>query len=274
MISVIICSRENYISEHLIKNINETIGCDFELIVIDNSKKAYDIFSAYNEGVQRAKGDILCFCHDDILFRSENWGMAIQRILADRSIGAIGVIGTHFLPAAPMYWWSSPYISQYSINNDNGKVRLHDIRNYFHGNLADVVAVDGVCFFIPKSLFSFVRFDDDTFDGFHVYDMDICMQVQKLGKRVCVTDVLTIEHFWSRKSFKNKKYLKKLDFNLLLFYKKWKKDLPMVRGIDEPDIVLKRINNLCVQAYEATRIRNSRAYRFGKFLLKPLKSFK
>ena len=151
---------------------------------------------------------------------------------------------------------------------------MNDIREYFRGNIADVVAIDGVCFFIPKCLFASIRFDDGTYDGFHVYDMDICMQVQKQGKRVCVTDVLTIEHFWSESSFENKKYMKKLNENLLLFYQKWKGGLPMVRGIHEPGIVIQRMNNLCIQAYEATRMRSSLAYRIGSFLLKPLKVFK
>ena len=173
-----------------------------------------------------------------------------------------------------MYWWSSPFISQYSINNDNKEAALNDNRDYFHGHLADVVAIDGVCFFIPKQLFSSIRFDDRTYDGFHVYDMDISMQVQKLGKRVCVTDVLTIEHFWSEASLNDKKYMAVLDNNLNLFHKKWEKDLPMVRGIDELKIVINRMNNLCIQAYDAVRTRKSRAYRLGRLILNPLKVFK
>ena len=50
-ISCIICSRNTEISEELRYNIDYTIGCDYELVVIDNSKKEYNIF-AYNEGVR------------------------------------------------------------------------------------------------------------------------------------------------------------------------------------------------------------------------------
>ena len=274
MISLIICSRRPTIPLRLRQSIAETISCDYELVIIDNSNDNLSIFKAYNEGVVRSKGEILCFCHDDVLFRSENWGANVHALFTDESIGAVGVIGTHFLPNAPMYWWSSPFISQYSINYDNGQANLNDNREFFHGHLADVVAIDGVCFFIPKRLFSSIRFDDENYDGFHLYDMDISMQVQKLGKRVCVTDVLTIEHFWSEASFNDKKYMAVLDNNLNLFQKKWEKDLPMVRGIDEPEIVIHRINNLCIQSYEATRIKKSKAYHLGRLLLKPFKVFK
>lgn len=274
MISLIICSRKSDTLAQLRQNIDETIGCDHELVIIDNSKNLYTIFSAYNKGAKLAKGDILCFCHEDILFHTKSWGMAIIDILKDESIGELGVIGTHFLPAAPLYWWSSPFISQYSINNDNGRTTFNDTRDYFCNHIADVVAVDGVCFFIRRSMFSHIRFDDKTYNGFHAYDMDISMQVLKTGKRVCVTDLLLVEHFWSQSSFEDIKYLAKLDDNMVLFYNKWKESLPITRGIDEPEIVIHRVNTLCIHAYEASRIRRSRAYRLGRFLLRPIKRFR
>ena len=274
MVSIIICSRKSDISHDLRANIEDSIGCKHELIIIDNSDHSLSIFQAYNEGVRRATGEILCFSHDDILFRNSNWGPAIIDIFKDQTIGQVGVAGTHFLPKVPMYWWSSPFISQYNLENDHGRVKKNDTRDYFNAHIAEVVAVDGVCFFIPRKLFDSIYFDDRTFNGFHAYDMDISMQVQAQGKKVCVTDVLTIEHFWSEDSFQNKKYMAKLDANMTLFYQKWKDFLPIVRGLNEPQIVIDRLNNLCIQAYEATRIRESKAYRLGRLLLKPIKSLR
>ena len=208
------------------------------------------------------------------VFKNKNWGSAINDIFKDETIGQVGIAGTHFLPNAPLYWWSSPFISQYNLENDHSVVKKNDTRDYFNGHLAEVVAVDGVCFFIPKALFSTIKYDEKTYDGFHAYDMDLSMQIQCLGKRVCVTDVLTVEHFWSEESFYNQAYMAKLDANMSLFYQKWKHYLPIVRGLNEPQIVLDRLNNLCIQAYEATRIRQSKAYRLGHWLLRPLKFFK
>ena len=274
MISIIICSRTVDIPKKLRDNITTTIGAEHEIVVLDNSLNDHSIFTAYNLGVRRSKGDILCFCHDDILFHTDSWGTTIEDLFRDDTIGEIGVIGSHFMPAAPLYWWSSPYISQYSINNDDGNIVLNDTRVFFRGHFADVVAVDGVCFFIPKSLFTSIRFDEGTYKGFHAYDMDISMQIQQLGKRVCVTDALTIEHFWSEKSINNQKYMAQLNANMRLFYQKWKEHLPIVRGLNEPQIVIERLNNLCIQAYDSNNVRESRAYRLGRFLLSPLKLFK
>lgn len=248
-------------------NIASTIGCDYELVVIDNSTNKYSIFQAYNIGVRRAKGEILCFVHDDVLFRTDNWGAIIDDLLKDETIGIVGFAGTHFLPQCPMYWWNSPYVSQYNIDNGSLQAKL----DYFKGPIADVVAVDGLCFFAKKPIYETIRFDEELYSGFHAYDMDICMQVQKMGKRVCVTNAILVEHFWNADSFNNKAYMKKLEENMALFYKKWESFMPMSRGIDESPVVLNRMNNLCIRAYDAKVARNSASYRLGRFMLSPLK---
>lgn len=269
MISCIICSRRPDVSAELKENIASTIGCEYELVVIDNSKNEYSIFSAYNEGVRRANGDVLCFMHEDILYHTQGWGEIIDDLLQDESIGQIGVAGSHFMPKAPMYWWSSPYISQYNLENDHGVQKKNATEMYMIQHLADTVVVDGLCFFIPSSLFKLLRFDDEHFADFHAYDMDISMQVQSVGKRVCVTNAILIEHFWSESSLENKAYMARLDKNMTIFYNKWQHLLPMVRGVNLPELVVHRLNNLCIQSYDATKARRSTAYLLGKFMLHP-----
>ena len=177
MLSIIICSRDTEISSALKQNIMDSVGCDYELVIIDNSSNQHTIFEAYNEGVQRSNGDILCFLHEDVLFRSNNWGKIIEQyFIEDKQIGLIGFAGSHFLADSPMYWYSSPFVSQRNLNNDQGKVEEHFHEDWFGDkNQIEVVAVDGFCFFVRKSLFDIISFDEKTYKGFHLYDMDICM---------------------------------------------------------------------------------------------------
>jgi GT2 family glycosyltransferase len=268
MISIIICSRKSDISIELKRNIAETIGCEFELVVIDNSCNQLSIFQAYNEGVQRANGDILCFMHDDIVFQTNNWGV-IESIFEDNTIGVVGFGGAHFLSSAPMYWSSSPFISEFCRHNDKGRIYDCIAEDYFIGTLADVVAVDGFCFFMPKKIFDSVRFDDATYNGFHAYDMDICMQVLKAGYRVCVNREVMIMHYWSETEMYKKIGSDLLDNNMRLFADKWQNELPRVIGVSLPKVVVARLNNLFIAAYDAKKVRQSKAYRLGKFLLKP-----
>lgn len=275
MLSLIICSRTVDISDELKQNIATSIGCEYELCVIDNSRNEYSIFTAYNEGVRRAKGNILCFMHDDILFCTEKWGNIITAQFEDQSIGIIGFAGTHFMPSCPLYWTEIPFISEYSLQNDRNTIVECKCEDYFNGDLADVVTVDGFCMFIRQSLFAKVRFDSSSYSGFHAYDMDICMQVLHAGYRVCVSRSILIEHAWSETEARCRDgYVQALENNMRLFYQKWQTQLPLWCGIDISPTIAVRLNNLCIQAYDARKARQSMSYRLGRFLITPFRKLK
>lgn len=276
MLSVVTCSREKDIPALLKQNIADTVGCECELVVIDNSSSNYSIFQAYNEGVACSKGEILCFMHDDVLFRTGCWGKSIENhFREDERIGLIGFAGTHFLPDTPMYWYSSPFVSQRNLNNDQGVVEEHFHEEWFgKRQMIEVVAVDGFCFFVRRELFNSIAFDDDAYKGFHLYDMDICMQVLKAGYKVCVCRDVLAEHCWSERMQFSKTGGELFERNLELFVHKWHDMLPIHDGLDLPEEVFERVNSLCGQLYEERRVRKSKAYKLGKTLLFPFKWIK
>jgi glycosyltransferase involved in cell wall biosynthesis len=160
MISIIICSRNPDISDELKQNIAKTIGVEYELIVIDNSKNKYTIFSAYNEGVRRAQYPYLCFMHDDILYHTDNWGTKVIEHFKDEKIGLIGVIGGHYMPKCPASWWSaesrSGQIIQGFINEKNEyETELYKYTNNKKNDceIIEVASIDGLWFCIPKQSF-------------------------------------------------------------------------------------------------------------------------
>ncbi len=52
MISIIVCSKYSKIDDAFAENIKDSIGkVDYEIVWIDNSKKKFSIFEAYNNGV-------------------------------------------------------------------------------------------------------------------------------------------------------------------------------------------------------------------------------
>lgn len=262
MISCIICSRTSDISKDLRQNIDSTIGLEHEIIVIDNSHNNYSIFSAYNEGVRRSNGDILCFMHDDIEYLSSDWGKIINSCFLDDSIGIVGFAGSHMLSDSPMYWVEMPFYSEY--NQTNGI--LSDKWLFPDKNLVDIVACDGFCFFVRRSLFEKISFDDDTYKGFHLYDMDICMQALDAGFRVCACRDILINHNFSGVNNQSSFYQAQMTF-----YNKWKYNLPIYVGLDfVPEYVLRKINTLSIYSFDSALIRHSLKYRIGNFLLSPL----
>lgn len=274
MISIIICSRKANISQELKDNIAATIGCEYELCVIDNSHNEYNIYTAYNEGVRRAKGDILCFMHEDILFRSEDWGKVLEESFEQESrVGCIGVVGIQYLPKQPIAMWHASAgvggVLQGQKDEKGNYYVSNDLDPDIKG-LTEVASLDGCFIVIKRELFSVIEWDAKTYGGFHIYDMDICMQVLQTGYKICVEPSIIIEH----QSFGNA--TKEWYDSLLCFYAKWQDQLPIMRGMTMThnelvwrnrmyDVVLDNQKLNC----EINRIHQSYAYRVGKFLLTP-----
>jgi len=280
MISIIICSRHTDISEELKVNIQATIGLEYELVIIDNSKNKYSIFQAYNEGVRRAKYPYLCFMHEDILYHTQDWGEKVVEHFKDEKVGLIGTIGSHFLPKTPSGWYQSKVTSGGGLVSvsKNGKIELERVGDYTHlkDQLSiEAVAIDGLWFCTPKSIFSIVYFDEQNFKGFHCYDLDICLQIRKAGFQVRIISDILLDHSTSTGKFPIE-WVK----NTLLFFNKWEKDLPQVAGINLSSLEIKIREDMVKEVFlwmsayaqssaELENVRRSKAYRLGKCLIKP-----
>lgn len=225
MFSLVICSRTQKISKELEKNIAETIGCEYELVVIDNSQNKYNIFSAYNEGVRRSKGNIICFMHDDIWYKTKKWGLQVEKVLADETIGIVGIIGSYVLTKDFGYWDKMyPFVTG-CVQNGENKEFVNDCNCFYDAqNANEVVAVDGMWFCMPINAFQKLSFDEKIFAGFHFYDMDICMQSLVAGYRNIILRNINIMHNCCPQ------YDHKFVEAMKLFYTKWNSYLPIFRG--------------------------------------------
>ena len=222
MISIIICSRSKVIDPDLLNNIQSTIGVPFETIVIDNSTNIYSIFNAYNKGVSLSQFPLLCFIHDDINLKTNNWGMRILDHFNDSETGAIGIAGSPYSALMPGSWWAGELVNINIVpwNAENGSANFSSYPKTTL-NKNQVITLDGVWFCIKKELFECIKFDDESFSGFHFYDIDISMQINKLGyKLYCVFDIL-IEHF--SKGDMNINWIE----NAFIINKKWQRQLPI-----------------------------------------------
>lgn len=247
IISIIVCSRFSKIASTLSNNINSTIGdIDYEIIWIDNSLNQYSIFEAYNIGVEKSTGNYLCFMHEDIIFHSKNWGNIIKNIFNNEKVGIIGVIGGYYIGKFSTDWYSSR-ITRGEIIQGYYKKNLYqkkhfNVNKYNYGPY--VAAIDGLWMCIPKNLFTNhkIQWDSNTFHGFHLYDLDICMQVNSLGYKIQIADDILIEHQSSGNP--NKTFYD----NCVLFHKKWNRILPFTSTL--------QINSEDIEKYELTILSN------------------
>jgi GT2 family glycosyltransferase len=240
MISVIICSRREKLDPDLAENIRQTVGVPYEIIRIDNSHGQYNIFEAYNLGVGRAKGEFLCFMHEDIVFHSNDWGRAVEQYLSKPQVGAIGVAGGNVVLDRFDWRFYGDFYHTYMMQ---GAFTVTEQPEYTilaypppkRRPLFQVAVIDGVWMCMRRNLFDTVRFDDVTFHDFHLYDSDICMQINAMGLGVFVTNDVLLEHR-SEGTFS-----RGFTDALQVFFDKWRNNLPMIRGAMVSDAQIQHI---------------------------------
>lgn len=237
MISIIICSVDPALLEKVTLNIKDTIGVPFEIISTDNRAANEGLCSIYNKAGCRARYETLCFIHEDVLFRTRNWGPLLLDHLKDPAIGLLGVAGGDAMGTVPSTW-SNPFRSR----------EINLIQHYKAGDVISrhlfatedgvwrprktALVLDGVFLSTRKSLFDKFKFDATHFPGFHGYDIDYSLQIGSRYKVVVVFDIL-LSHFSEGRQ--DRQWLE----STLAVHRKWKDRLPVsVHPLTEKDFRL------------------------------------
>ena len=231
MISIIVCSKNKLLSPSFAANIAESIGLEYELIHVDNSEGQFDIFSAYNHGVNLSRYANLCFVHDDVHFHSQDWGQKILKHLQLPEVGICGVAGRDFVSKVPAAW--NKKLSGINIIQSDKlgvkRTRRKLIPENYKSTLREVVTLDGVILCVRKELFQNIRFDEKI-GGFHGYDLDFCIQSKINGYKNFVMYDIVLEHF--SRGNPNADY-----YRSLIKVLKWKDVLPLyVEGTSKQTI--------------------------------------
>lgn len=187
-LSIIICGTFPQIPNELDENIKLTIGnVKYEIIYINNSLLKHSIFNVYNIGLEKSKYDYICFMHQDILFLSNNWGEISIKRFQHSPIGLLGVIGAKYISENALGWWEAKDKCGFAIDNSHGVMA-------FSSQYESVSCVDGLWMIVRKDLYPQIKFDEDTFSGFHCYDMDLCLQILYSGFEVAIEPSIKIFH--------------------------------------------------------------------------------
>ena len=170
---------------------------DFELCVIDNAStdetEAYfgsfplpyplryqrstenaGLIRALNQGARLARGDVLCFIHNDTEMREPAWLARLRDALMDGA-GLAGLYGAQRVRRDGRYV---------------GRTIVHCLEGT--GNLiapvTEVAAVDGVCLCLRRVTLERVGGFDEGYGFFHGYDRDLSFAVREAGQPCVVVD--------------------------------------------------------------------------------------
>lgn len=162
---------------------------------------AHDLFKGYNAGAAQSSADILVFLHHDVTLLAN--AMAFEhplRLLEDAGTGFIGVAGAVRLNAMGTWWGDVP--QQQVMAGCRGMVGAPDKinpHNPFAMNFlawpgpavfGRVLVVDGVFLMCHRRTFDRLGgFDQETFTGFHFYDIDISLRAHFAGLKNYVAPI-------------------------------------------------------------------------------------
>lgn len=149
------------IAGSLFKNITKL---NYEIIPILNFDNVYSAAQALNIGLDRARGRVVVFCHQDVMFY-ESWvDMLFERIEEiEKKVGKNwGVLGTAGI--------NERDDTIGVVHNMKGSIQWQSTKR---STAHEVQTVDEHCMIIRKE--SGLRFDESTFNGFHFYGPDLCL---------------------------------------------------------------------------------------------------
>ena len=220
MISIIVCSIDKNKIGVFKQNIEKTIGVPFEIIDFDNKKQNWSISKVYNHCAAMAKYDLLCFSHEDVLFDTEKWGSLLIDQLHQPECGVIGFAGSRIKTKNYSGWGAGGNNNRFNYIeiSKEGREEIHkyDAKDE---DFSEVIVLDGFCLFVPKIVYHSIKFDENTFNGFHLYDLDFSFAASiKFKNYVCNT--ITIKHY-SSGSY-NASWIN----SSRLFHEKWDEMLP------------------------------------------------
>ena len=174
-----------------INQIKKTVGPkNVEIIeVINNGEKS--LAKVYNEILNQAKNDIVVLCHDDIIFEDKGWGNTLTKIFKKNDYGIIGLAGSTYMPESGM-WWEKPMTMRGIVNHLHEGKKWQSKYSKDYGKISDVALVDGLFIAINKTKIKH-RFDE-SFEGFHFYDISFTTPNYLDGVKIGVTYDIRVTH--------------------------------------------------------------------------------
>jgi tetratricopeptide (TPR) repeat protein len=161
----------------------------YELIPI---RDAHSLSEAYNRGIASSKGDVIVLSHDDIDILDSNFAGRLHHHL--RQFDVVGVMGATRMTGPGWNWSWHPHLRGWITHRSPDDLEWAPAVVDPRPIAGDVVVLDGVLIAGRRRVFEQIAFDEETFDGFHLYDIDWSYRAAQAGCRLGVAGDLRLVH--------------------------------------------------------------------------------
>lgn len=183
MISVVcVYNQRSILNNYMIKGLKAQTT-SYELILVDNTtKRFHSAAQALNYGGKKASGKYIMFIHQDLLLRSE---MALKNIEAIMDklphLGVIGIAGC--IEDRPM------------LSNITGGIPPFQ-QGISITEPTRVQTLDECLIVVSKKIFKKRKFDEKTCDGWHLYAVDYCLDLESIRFHAYVLPIDAYHRGW------------------------------------------------------------------------------
>jgi len=191
MISIVICSIDARkfaaVSEMYSRQLS---GQPYEIIHIPDAR---GLCEGYNRGFAQCRGELVIFSHDDVEFKVPDFA---RRLLGHMEhCDVAGIAGTDRVCGGDWSASGPPHIYGQVIHSgtDPGYFRVM-VYSVPTRRIDAMQALDGVFLCCRREVVQRISFDQETFTGFHMYDMDFTYRAYQAGYRIAVCAELEPAH--------------------------------------------------------------------------------
>jgi GT2 family glycosyltransferase len=186
--SVIICSVDNARFTAVEQMYRRVLGESVQIIRIPDAR---GMCEGYNRGIAQSTGDVLIFSHDDVEVLSDDFAARLAGHLENYDL--VGVAGTTRLVAGHWVAAGPPYLfGQVPEPSPQGGYVVQFFGGF--GRVSpNIQALDGLMFAARRAVVDKIKFDQ-SFDGFHLYDLDFTFTAYNAGFKLAVARDLFVLH--------------------------------------------------------------------------------
>ena len=173
-------------------HVSETIGVNHVVHCYPNHNE-YSLPEVYNLAIKEHHDDqaIMVFCHNDIVFKTKDWGKKLLHKFNHLDYQIIGVAGTTNMPVSGR-WWDDRSKMMGIVEHTNGLREWVSEYSKPHFGIKEVCLIDGL--FIAVDTSNITHQFDEEFKGFHFYDLSFCIPNYLDGVNIGIVTDIRILH--------------------------------------------------------------------------------
>lgn len=187
----VVCSTRK-IDESYVKHVRKFFSHPKNQYIFVENDGSKSLTEVYNDGLEKSVNDIVVFIHDDLEFETKNLTPKIIKLF-DRNpeYGILGLAGTDNLLSGQ--WWEDKDSLQGQVGHINeGKRYVSKYSKSFGDVIKEVIVIDGLFMMVHKKRVK--KTFDTQFEGFHFYDLPICLLNHLEGVKIGVTTKIKLYH--------------------------------------------------------------------------------